>query len=120
MKAPRPLTARKLWDEGQRHCAYCGRYLRLPNLLDRLRHCEIDATLDHKTPRSRGGTNHRHNIVLSCRGCNRRKGDMTFEEWTIFMKNHPSWWRRPLVLAINFQRLLNKETQSCPASPSSV
>lgn len=49
------------------------------------------ATLDHRIPRSRGGSNARANIVLACRGCNERKGNMTDQEFLgLFLdKNNP-------------------------------
>ena len=45
------------------HCAYCHRPLRWP------------ASLDHVQPRSRGGSDRRHNLVLACRACQTRKGN---------------------------------------------
>lgn len=33
------------------------------------------ATVDHFTPKSKGGRNHRDNFVLSCKKCNQAKGD---------------------------------------------
>jgi 5-methylcytosine-specific restriction endonuclease McrA len=36
----------------------------------------LRATVDHKTPRSRGGKTNIRNCVLACRGCNCRKGDL--------------------------------------------
>lgn len=36
---------------------------------------------EHKTPRSRGGSDHESNIVRSCRACNLRKGTLTLEEY---------------------------------------
>lgn len=40
--------------------------------------------IDHKNPRSRGGSNRRNNLVLACAPCNLAKNDMTaqqFERW---------------------------------------
>lgn len=39
------------------------------------------ATIDHRLPKSRGGTNHLDNLVLACGPCNRAKQDRTLEEW---------------------------------------
>jgi hypothetical protein len=41
----------------------------------------LDATKEHKTPRSRGGADTIDNIVPACITCNDRKGDMTEEEF---------------------------------------
>jgi len=46
--------------------------------------CEIapaDSHLEHKRPVSRGGGNHRSNLVLSCSACNLKKGRKTHEEF---------------------------------------
>lgn len=46
--------------------------------------CELneeDSTLDHKQPKSKGGSNERNNLVLACRECNNRKADLTYEEF---------------------------------------
>ena len=37
--------------------------------------------VDHKLPRSRGGTDHPDNLQLLCSGCNRSKGSKTMAEW---------------------------------------
>lgn len=37
--------------------------------------------VDHKLPRSRGGTDHLDNLQLLCSGCNRSKGSKTMAEW---------------------------------------
>lgn len=39
-----------------------------------------EATIDHKTPKSRGGFV-KGNIVIACFECNNRKGNMTEEEF---------------------------------------
>jgi 5-methylcytosine-specific restriction endonuclease McrA len=51
------------------HCAYCREPVDLNN-----------SSLDHKTPKSRGGTNSLSNLVLACRRCNRFKGSLTVAE----------------------------------------
>lgn len=37
--------------------------------------------VDHKLPKSRGGTDHPDNLQLLCAGCNRSKGNRTMAEW---------------------------------------
>jgi 5-methylcytosine-specific restriction endonuclease McrA len=49
-------------------CYYCG----APGL---------DLQVDHKIPKSRGGTDARGNLVAACRNCNSAKGNRTPEEW---------------------------------------
>lgn len=64
------VLARDSWT-----CQYCGSKAAL--------------TIDHVVPRSRGGTSEWDNIVASCAGCNRRKGDRLPRE----VRMHPR--RRP-------------------------
>lgn len=52
----------KEWNQ----CCYC---------LEKL--CEEAASLDHILPRSIGGSNRLHNLALSCKRCNTKKG----REW---------------------------------------
>jgi 5-methylcytosine-specific restriction endonuclease McrA len=47
------------------HCHWCGRDL-----------SPDEATLDHRVPRSLGGSNGRGNLVLACAPCNQAKGAM--------------------------------------------
>lgn len=42
---------------------------------------------DHYVPLSRGGKDHKSNIVISCRPCNQRKGSMTGDEYLSHLKN---------------------------------
>jgi HNH endonuclease len=51
-------------------CYYCGK-TRPPHEL----------FLEHKTPKSRGGSDIRTNLVSACRSCNVFKGTMTFDEF---------------------------------------
>jgi len=43
-------------------------------------------TIDHATPRARGGARRGPNEVLSCMGCNQSKGDMTAMEYRYFLR----------------------------------
>lgn len=51
------------------HCYYC-----------RVRLTMDTATVEHLVPLSRGGTNHRSNKVLACKGCNHARADVTVED----------------------------------------
>lgn len=53
-------------------CSYCGSHERLE--------------MDHKHPRSRGGTNDEANLQWLCRTCNRSKSDMTEEEFVAHIR----------------------------------
>lgn len=79
-RARREIRACLLGRQGQR-CAYCNRLMAPPQ---RTRQGGPDTmTIDHVTPRSRGGSEHRWNLVLACRSCNDRKEDLTREEFEI-------------------------------------
>lgn len=59
-------------------CFYCGHDL----VLDfRFGLGQWDATIDHKMPRCRGGSNNIDNLCLACKECNAAKADRTVEEW---------------------------------------
>ncbi|MDZ7679945.1 MAG: HNH endonuclease [Acidimicrobiales bacterium] len=58
--------ARHNRDRGT-HCFYCGSAFSAEPGLDR--------TVDHRLPRSHGGTDALVNMVFACRACNERKAD---------------------------------------------
>lgn len=63
--------ARRIWRQSikdhWRECAYCGSTENL--------------TLDHITPRSKGGSDRLTNVVCACRSCNHDKGNAFWSEW---------------------------------------
>ncbi len=64
-------------------CQYCGRKL-----------SSADLTIDHVTPKARGGRTSWDNVVTCCRRCNAHKGDRTPEEVGMKILKHPralSW-----------------------------
>ncbi len=76
VKEPSSVSKRKKRDyrdellDADPHCSYCG--------------CDVDlsnSSLDHVVPRSKGGSNARSNLVLSCVACNQRKGNMDADEF---------------------------------------
>jgi HNH endonuclease len=49
---------------------------------ERCEYCGLEATtLDHVVPKSKGGSNHRSNLVPCCHPCNQGKADMSLEAW---------------------------------------
>jgi 5-methylcytosine-specific restriction endonuclease McrA len=54
-------------------CTYCGRRLSATKA--------GKPNMDHRLPIARGGGADVHNLVLSCGGCNRAKGNCTEEEF---------------------------------------
>ena len=59
-------------------------------------HCQFPftgLTVDHKDPRSQGGSDAKDNLQLLCTGCNSSKGDKTMAEWRAWKKkNHTGRW----------------------------
>jgi len=58
-------------------CHYCG----VPTALD-------VGTIDHKTPKSRGGTDTYRNLAWSCSPCNTKKADRTAAEYFLWLQTN--------------------------------
>lgn len=80
--------------EGGR-CRYCSRAVR-KNYYSETYEFD-DATIDHIVPKSKGGTNDRDNLALSCRACNHAKGDRDLNE---FMADPRPASERPSTAAV--------------------
>jgi hypothetical protein len=78
LRDDRHRLRRDLYREQGHRCYYCRRPI---TLKPQFQQAPDYATFDHKEPVSRGGTDRRDNIVLACRRCNERKGDMTAAEF---------------------------------------
>lgn len=61
---------RKAMYEKEKSCTYCKIELTYEQ-----------TTIDHKIPRSRGGTDDPENLTIACEECNGRKRSMTVEEF---------------------------------------
>jgi 5-methylcytosine-specific restriction endonuclease McrA len=59
-------------------CQYCGKDL-----------CDGNATVDHVTPRCKGGADSWTNLVTSCKECNLYKGSRSLKEAKMELKNKP-------------------------------
>ncbi|MBI3287666.1 MAG: HNH endonuclease [Chloroflexi bacterium] len=68
-RMPLPLTRRTVMARDHHTCQYCG-----------IQPSKSNLTLDHVTPRSRGGSSAWDNVVTACIPCNQRKGDHTPQE----------------------------------------
>lgn len=69
-----------IWKRDGWKCFYCGITLSKEN-----------ATVDHKTPLSRGGSWHVNNLVSCCKTCNFSKGSLDLIEFKLIC-----CWRRKL------------------------
>ena len=54
-------------EEWDYQCAYCG--------------SEENLTLDHITPRSKGGSDRVTNVLCACKECNTSKGHQMWSDW---------------------------------------
>jgi hypothetical protein len=72
LEATSSSEARKKWRQSIKEhwnykCAYCG--------------SDENLTLDHITPRSKGGTDRITNVICACHSCNHDKGHRLWHEW---------------------------------------
>jgi len=63
------LTKHRLFARDRHICAYCGGHF-----------AELELTVEHILPVSRGGRHEWTNVVTACRSCNTRKGNRRPEE----------------------------------------
>jgi 5-methylcytosine-specific restriction endonuclease McrA len=72
------LSRQNIYARDRNTCQYCGRVF-----------ARIELTLDHITPRSRGGRNSWENLVTCCTPCNRKKADQTLDESGMTLLHRP-------------------------------
>ena len=70
MRITRALR-KQVFDEADWKCEYCG------TKLD-----EFNGAIDHKHPKSKGGSNERDNLAAACRKCNILKADKLLEAFS--------------------------------------
>ena len=76
---PNMPVARKILMQKSKKCHYCG--VQCHSRDPRHKHY---GTVDHRIPKSRGGTGHIDNLVLACLDCNQRKGALMPTEFPVF------------------------------------
>src|SRR5690606_37760243 len=59
----------------------------------------VQATLDHRLPRSRGGTDQRSNLVPACLACNHAKGAQTVAEFRERVRRTKPEWQAMVALS---------------------
>lgn len=74
-----PVTRRAVFGRDGHRCQYCG---------------GPAESIDHVTPRSRGGDHSWENVVACCRTCNVRKGNRTPAESGLSLRSKPRPPRR--------------------------
>jgi 5-methylcytosine-specific restriction endonuclease McrA len=73
----RAAKIRKIIEHDGPGCFYCGCRL----TVRAKQHSGRNRTLDHRLPKSKGGTNHTENLRVVCYNCNKRKRDRTEENF---------------------------------------
>lgn len=105
----------KLKEDGELNCEYCGKgplviydfsiksvinALDDPNMRFNTKFNPFDgATCDHKIPQSKGGDKFDYsNLAVSCYRCNRKKGNMNYEDWNDFLNSDKGkqWINMPI------------------------
>lgn len=86
------LTRHTVFARDEHRCQYCGRRFPTGQL-----------SLDHVTPRSRGGTTCWENVVCSCLGCNVKKGGRTPQEAHMHLVAKPTRPKRSPLLAMKLR-----------------
>jgi hypothetical protein len=95
LEAVTSSEAKRKWrqsikEKWNHQCAYCG--------------SEENLTLDHITPRSKGGSNRATNVLCACKECNNSKGHITWYDW--YMKQSFFTTER-LSAIIEWQKQIN-------------
>ena len=78
-------TRKNIFKRDKWTCQYCGFRSKNPKTL----------TIDHVTPKSRGGDSSWTNLVTACPSCNMKKGNKKLKECNMFLESKPS---RPYYL----------------------
>ena len=81
-------------------CQYCGGA------------CKDSALeIEHKNPKSRGGSNSIRNLTIACHTCNQEKGALTLEEWLEKINSKPKKTKTDEARIKGIQNVIsNKET----------
>ena len=86
------FNRRNIFARDENRCQYCGRRFPTPEL-----------SLDHVTPRSRGGFTGWTNVVCACTACNKRKGGRTPREAGMKLTRPPRCPRRSPVIRMKLR-----------------
>ncbi|MBA4317814.1 MAG: HNH endonuclease [Flavobacterium sp.] len=70
------LTRKNILRRDHHKCCYCGR-------------SDLQLTIDHIIPKSKGGDDSWENLVSACMPCNNKKGDMKPDEANMKLRIHP-------------------------------
>lgn len=78
MKTNRKFRCKVEWyKKGQRRCHCCGIQMVWQGENNN------SATVEHLVPESKGGTLHHQNLLIVCKSCNSKRGNIDWVEWVI-------------------------------------
>jgi len=87
---------------GQRRCHCCGVQLNWAQDFNN------SASVEHMVPQSKGGTLHDVNVLITCRGCNNKRGT---KDWIDFISENDipksDWLIKKYLMAVEFYRVNN-------------
>lgn len=92
------LIREQILEDDGNYCAYCGRKLSHSNL-----------TMDHIIPLSKGGRSRKSNLVLCCKPCNQKKGNMDLATFLPHITN-PNPPER-LAKKVEFIKQMNRKAE---------
>ncbi len=99
IKRPRPrmrLTRKEIFNRDHYTCQYCGKRTH-------------DLTLDHVTPRNKGGPHSWDNLVSACKPCNHHKAGKLLHEVRMRLLRQPT--RPPATAYYLFYDYLEREVE---------
>jgi 5-methylcytosine-specific restriction endonuclease McrA len=76
------LRRRAIYLRDDFTCGYCGKRGQV-NAKD----INLRLTIDHITPKHRGGTNKSRNLITCCRRCNLQKGSRSYRGYIAYLSN---------------------------------
>ena len=88
-----PCTRKNVLIRDDSRCQYCAK-----------RFYDVDLTIDHVIPRSKGGTSLWSNVVAACKPCNQKKRDFLVENSPVSLIRRP---RKPSYRSIIKKRISN-------------
>jgi len=76
---------------GKDYCCYCGTHITLSK----------HRTVEHLVPLSKGGTNRNYNKRPCCYGCNRDRGNKSYDDWLERLEKEEKDLRKKLPHSYN-------------------
>lgn len=92
----RPVKRLAIYLRDGLSCVYCGVGIEQDD--------SIRLSLDHITPRIKGGSNNESNLVTCCGRCNSSRGARTFRDFAVAAASYIDGGRTPEVIVATIER----------------